>query len=359
MKSNIKILLISLALITTSVIFPQEASAQYANVSFQVFYDQLSPYGQWVDYPSYGYVWIPNAGPDFVPYSTAGHWVWTEFGWTWVSDYDWGWAPFHYGRWDYDDFYGWIWIPDDVWGPAWVSWRFADGFFGWCPLGFGISVNASFGRHFDRDHDHWMFVKDRDLGRDHINKFLVNGKNSDRILSSSTVINNSLVDNKRNATYVTGPSREDVQKVTGRKINPVTIQENSRPGQVLKNGQLQIYRPQVINNNDRRAIPTRTSNLKDVKRPSERNATNTRNTVTPINNNERIQQPRNETPPSNNERIQQPRNEAPPTNNERMEQPRNVNPPMNNERMQEPNMTRPENNNRNSEPRREENNRRY
>ena len=31
----------------------------------QVFYDQLSPYGQWIDYPDYGYVWQPNADADF------------------------------------------------------------------------------------------------------------------------------------------------------------------------------------------------------------------------------------------------------------------------------------------------------
>jgi len=43
----------------------------------------------------------------------------TDDGMTWVSDYNWGWAPFHYGRWDYNDSYGWFWIPDNEWGPAW------------------------------------------------------------------------------------------------------------------------------------------------------------------------------------------------------------------------------------------------
>ena len=122
------------------------ASAQQPDVSFQVFYDQLSPYGQWIDYPNYGYVWIPDAGSDFAPYSTRGHWIITDYGFTWVSDYDWGWAPFHYGRWDYDNYYGWFWIPDNEWGPAWVSWRRADGYYGWEPMGPGISINISFGQ---------------------------------------------------------------------------------------------------------------------------------------------------------------------------------------------------------------------
>jgi len=37
---------------------PRQADAQ---VSFQVFYDELSPYGTWVDDPEYGYIWIPGS----------------------------------------------------------------------------------------------------------------------------------------------------------------------------------------------------------------------------------------------------------------------------------------------------------
>src|SRR5580692_6949742 len=52
-------------------------------VSYQSFYDQLSPYGQWINNPTYGYVFMPNVGPDFKPYTTNGHWVYTDEGWTW------------------------------------------------------------------------------------------------------------------------------------------------------------------------------------------------------------------------------------------------------------------------------------
>src|ERR1700749_3701227 len=64
----------------------------------QVFYDELSPYGQWIDYPDYGYVWQPNVDADFRPYETNGYWAYSDYGWTWVSNYSWGWATFHYGR---------------------------------------------------------------------------------------------------------------------------------------------------------------------------------------------------------------------------------------------------------------------
>ena len=67
MKSTFRILGLLLALSLFPVIFPKQASAQGSYFSYQVFYDQLSPYGQWVDFPRYGYVWIPDARPDFIP----------------------------------------------------------------------------------------------------------------------------------------------------------------------------------------------------------------------------------------------------------------------------------------------------
>src|SRR6185295_11890306 len=74
-------------------------------VSYQVFYDNLSPYGKWLQDATYGYVWVPTIQQGFRPYFSNGYWVMTEYGSTWVSTYPWGWAPFHYGRWTHDDFY--------------------------------------------------------------------------------------------------------------------------------------------------------------------------------------------------------------------------------------------------------------
>src|SRR3954464_11015099 len=116
-----------IAIISTPVILllllfgsAQKATAQEDEpVSYQTFYDELEPYGNWIDYPEYGYVWRPDMGADFRPYSTNGRWVWTDdYEWMWVSDYSWGWAPFHYGRWFFDDAYGWLWIPGYDWSPA-------------------------------------------------------------------------------------------------------------------------------------------------------------------------------------------------------------------------------------------------
>jgi hypothetical protein len=85
MKSKIKIIALLLMFSIGTFITPQKVSAQ-VSVSFQVFYDNLSPYGYWVDNPDYGYVWVPNVSSGFTPYSTNGYWIFTEDGWTWVSN---------------------------------------------------------------------------------------------------------------------------------------------------------------------------------------------------------------------------------------------------------------------------------
>src|SRR5215510_13502153 len=74
------------------------APVQHVSVSFQLFYDELAPYGSWVSYSNYGYCWAPF-GAGFRPYYSDGYWAFTDEGWMWVSYYDWGWAPFHYGTW--------------------------------------------------------------------------------------------------------------------------------------------------------------------------------------------------------------------------------------------------------------------
>jgi Family of unknown function (DUF6600) len=76
---------------------PAESPPLTPEVSF--FYDQLAPHGQWFWLEPYGWVWTPNdVDTAWRPY-TDGHWVYTDCGWTWVSEREWGWAPFHYGRW--------------------------------------------------------------------------------------------------------------------------------------------------------------------------------------------------------------------------------------------------------------------
>src|SRR5580658_10161803 len=110
------------------------APAPGDSASFQTFYDSLGSQGTWIQSSDYGYVWQPEiTDPDWAPY-TEGHWVYTDDGWTWVSGEPWGWATYHYGRWVNLDGIGWCWVPGYTWAPAWVSWRYGDGYCGWAPL---------------------------------------------------------------------------------------------------------------------------------------------------------------------------------------------------------------------------------
>jgi hypothetical protein len=131
--------------------------------AYQQFQSTLDPYGQWVSDPTYGQVWAPSAsvvGSDFVPYGTCGNWVLTEYGWTWESCYDWGWAPFHYGRWVDLVGFGWCWVPGSIWGPGWVSWRSGGGYVGWAPLPpRGVTVGPPRGVRSP-----WRFVLAHQLG---------------------------------------------------------------------------------------------------------------------------------------------------------------------------------------------------
>ena len=344
MKATFKILTVLSVILTSCMVYSgrtsqqSQSQGQGTTVSFQVFYDQLSPYGQWVDDSNYGYVWIPNSGSDFAPYSSDGHWVLTDYGWTWASDYSWGWATFHYGRWSFNDSFGWFWVPDNEWGPAWVNWRQADGYYGWEPMQPGMTVSMSFNRRYDSNNDHWLFVSNRDFERTDVNRYSVNRNDRDRIARNSTVINNTYLDNTRRVTYITGPSRNDVQRNTGRTIVPLTIYENNKPGQQINNGQLRIYRPQVQKRNESvKAAPTTIINQRDVRRTSggdgstiqNGNATRQQNTDNQQNN--IGNQPQNRTVAPN----------SPDRNYQPMQQPKS-NPAENNQPARQPNVVVPQ-----------------
>ncbi len=114
-----------------------------------VGYSDLDDNGSWREDSEYGAMWIPTrVSSGWAPYR-EGHWSWVyPWGWTWVDDYPWGFAPFHYGRWAYSRGV-WGWCPGTivarpVYAPALVafvgggSWSasvsISDGV-GWFPLG--------------------------------------------------------------------------------------------------------------------------------------------------------------------------------------------------------------------------------
>lgn len=243
-------------------------SGQSGTTSLQVFYDALSPYGEWVQNRQYGFVWIPHVGGNFFPYGTNGSWIYTDYGWTWLSDYEWGWAPFHYGRWDYDPAYGWFWFPGEEWGPAWVTWRSGDGYYGWAPM----RPETDFGINYaDVDIYRWVFVRDRDFGKRDMNRYFISSRRNDEIIRRTDIVRNNRTDNTRNVNYASGPDPSDVRRATGRRIQSVSVSDLGSPGRRLSGNRLEIYRPRVETaSTGQRPAPSRISDVKNVRPMRER-----------------------------------------------------------------------------------------
>jgi hypothetical protein len=118
-------------------------SQQYVSTDATGYAD-LDNNGTWENTPDYGYVWTPTAVvAGWAPYR-FGHWVWiAPWGWTWIDDARWGFAPFHYGRWAYYQS-RWCWVPGPrrirpVYAPALVGWVGAPGVGVTVAVGAGVS----------------------------------------------------------------------------------------------------------------------------------------------------------------------------------------------------------------------------
>lgn len=273
------LLLIFMALFILS---PKEAKAEnYNGVSFQVFYDELMPYGDWVKDGRYGYVWLPAVATNFHPYGSDGHWVMTEYGNTWVSDYDWGWATFHYGRWFFDKNYqSWAWIPDYNWGPAWVDWRTGGGYYGWAPMGPGFSIDV----RVNIPASYWLFVPQRRFAYVNVYDYYAPRVRRINIYNNTTIINNTVVYN--NNSYYAGPRRSDVERVSRQSYPVRRIESSSSPGRMAVNREsVNVYRPELRSSRDRSVSdrPTRVIESKSARtaRPSTSAATTQPRTATP------------------------------------------------------------------------------
>ncbi|RYF21584.1 MAG: hypothetical protein EOO42_10315 [Flavobacteriales bacterium] len=242
MKTMIKLPAVLLGLMLLLAGTTQKAMAQQEDVSLQSFYDELSPYGQWIQDPQYGYVWRPDVDQEeFRPYYTNGRWAMTEYGNTWVSNYEWGWAPFHYGRWVYNRYNNWVWLPDTVWGPAWVNWRSGGGYYGWAPMGPSISIGINIGRGGYRVPDMcWNFIPYNNIYYSNYPRYNY-GRN--RVYIQNTVIiNNTYVRNNR--TYYTGPRADDIRSRTNRSVTVYNVNRSGRPGASrIDNNSVNIYSP--------------------------------------------------------------------------------------------------------------------
>jgi len=211
------------------------------------FYDYLSDYGTWIDYPGYTHVWVPyEGGLSWHPFS-HGRWVWTDYGWTWVSYYQWGWIPFHYGRWDWSPALGWFWIPDTIWGPAWVSWRYADDCIGWVPLPPRYRYSRGSGLYLsfiDVPDDCWIFVDNRHFADVYVERYVLPRYRNGEFVRR-TVLKAQL--SERGGRIVNdGLSLDEVERITHAHISVYHLKDADRPAMTrIDSDQVVMYRPDV------------------------------------------------------------------------------------------------------------------
>jgi len=212
-------------------------------MTYQVFYDNLSPYGTWINYPEYGQVWNPNTSDDFSPYLTNGHWTATTAGWTWVSGYRWGWAPFHYGRWHYDGRFGWLWIPGYEWSPAWVVWGTADDYYCWAPLMPNVNVTVVF-NSWSPTLFYWNMCLRRHIINNNLHQVVIRGDRA-RTGTRINTIPNYQTTTAHHLYYASGPTFEEVERETKGRITPVPIEEMQKLPNRKNQARVTMYRPTI------------------------------------------------------------------------------------------------------------------
>jgi hypothetical protein len=164
-----------------------------------VGFDDLDDSGDWRDDGTYGHVWFPNhVDAEWAPYH-VGHWAWiSPWGWTWVDDNSWGYAPFHYGRWlSVGGRWGWVPGPvavQAVYAPALVV------FIGGGPGGWGGNVG-------------WFALGPREVyvPSYHVSEAYVNRVNISNTTVNITQVTNvyhtTIINNSTNITNVTYANR--------------------------------------------------------------------------------------------------------------------------------------------------------
>jgi hypothetical protein len=197
--------------------------------SYDTFYTQLDRYGDWRETSDYGYVWQPRQAQSrtWRPY-TDGHWVYTDAGWTWVSEEPFGWATYHYGRWTRLRNIGWVWVPGDEWAPAWVSWRKSNDYVGWAPLPPEARFDRGTGIHnwsdsyYDVGPDQYCFVETKQFGAPRLENAVIPSERNVTIVNQTTNVTNITYNN---TTIVNqGPSYDEIRTQTQQPIERLRLE---------------------------------------------------------------------------------------------------------------------------------------
>jgi len=309
------------------------------DLTFEYIYETLEPFGKWHNTDAFGWVWQPyEMKRGWQPY-TLGKWELTEEGWLWISNFDWGWLPFHYGKWCRHKYLDWCWVPEYEWAPAWVVWYWTDNYIGWSPI-----QPVPPGETFEVDPGDWFFVSYANF----FSPYLVNYRISYGCVSSAVcdpyiVVNNYYFNNcyyydyKKCRKVWVGPPVLVVEKKVKRRIpkkRVVTVKKRTSRKKNGKRKVVEIYRPSLRKPIDKKTIGKLPAKRETI--PKEKNKTPkqqerktgvrtpppTRLPITPVNPDNRVK-PKHRTVPPPTKRV------LPPSPAKRVSppKPRRVTPP--------------------------------
>jgi uncharacterized protein DUF6600 len=227
-----KRILLALAVLILFLPAAPTARAQ-TEVSIDFFYNNLND-GNWVEVGDYGYCWQPSvavSNSDWRPYAD-GYWAYTDVGWTWVSNEDFGWATYHYGRWVRLEDQGWMWVPGYEWGPAWVSWRTGGDYVGWAPLPpsrepvyEGRAITGHVDVEFDIGPTYYNFVDVRYIGEPVLRERIVPATQNITVISNTVNVTNITYTNS--TVYNYGPDYNQVSRYSVRPVQRLTLQRET------------------------------------------------------------------------------------------------------------------------------------
>jgi hypothetical protein len=229
-------------------------SSRYVS-SDVIGYEDLDEYGGWRPVREYGTVWFPHTTiVGWAPHR-YGHWVWiSPWGWTWVDDAPWGFAPFHYGRWvTVGGVWGWVPCPPrreidveyvrPVYAPALVAWVGGPHF----SIGIGIGGGGGGGVA-------WFPLGPREVYQP---SYRVSRTYVTNVNVSNTTVNNTVVNNyynnvivNKNVTNITYVNQTAPNGVTA------TSQQNFSSAQPVGRNMIKVDRREVESAHVNATTPT-------------------------------------------------------------------------------------------------------
>ncbi|PYU87397.1 MAG: hypothetical protein DMG51_02355 [Acidobacteria bacterium] len=229
-------------------------SSRYVS-SDVIGYEDLDDNGGWRTVPEYGTVWFPHTViVGWAPYR-FGHWVWiSPWGWTWVDDAPWGFAPFHYGRWvTVAGVWGWVpCAPRAVVGVAYVRPVYAPALVAWVggphfSVGIGIGGGGGVGVAWFPLGPREVFVPSYRVSRTYVTNVNI----------SNTTVNNTVVNNYYN-NVVVNKNVTNIKYVNQTAPNGVTAtsQQNFTSAQPVGRNMIKVDQREVTSAQVRPTTPT-------------------------------------------------------------------------------------------------------